>query len=119
MNTTNEADVKPSLKGTLHRDLAAFRSERERTEHGGNVETKCVTAFEGWESPASVPTGDQCRLLKHLRAQPKASVSALGRNVYCYLRRVQADVNALEATVQVMRSPGSVGGTAVRAKQPR
>ena len=54
-------------------------------------------------------------MLKHLRAQPKASVSVLGRNVYCYLRRVQADVKVLEATARVTRSPGGVGGTAVRA----
>ena len=110
----DEADVTLSLEGSLNDDLAAFRSAWERTERGEKVETERVIAFESWEALASVLTGERYRLLKHLRTQPEASVSALARNVHRHLRRVQADVKALESIGLVKRAPGVVRATSAK-----
>ena len=107
-------EVKVVVGGTLADDLAAFRSAWERAERGEHVETERVLAFESWEGLASVLTGERYRLLRHLRAHPEPSVSALARSLGRHLRRVQADVRALEAAGLVDRSSGTVRAAADR-----
>jgi predicted transcriptional regulator len=59
-------------------------------------------------------TGERYRLLRHLHAHPEPSVSALARHVGRHLRRVQADIRALEEAGLVDRSGGDVRATADR-----
>jgi predicted transcriptional regulator len=78
------------------------------------VEPERVLAFESWEALASVLTVERYRLLRHLLAHPEPSISALARSLGRHLRRVQADVRALEAAGLVDRSGGSVRAAADR-----
>ena len=98
-------DMKISVGGSLNDDPAAFRSAWER---GEAVQPERVLAFESWEGLASVMTGQRYRLLRHLHAQPEASVSALARHLGRHLRRVQEDIRALEHARLVDRSTGMV-----------
>lgn len=107
-------EMKVVVGGTLADDLAAFRSAWERAKRGEHVETERVLTFESWEGLASVLTGERYRLLRHLRAHPEPSISALARSLGRHLRRVQADVHALEAAGLVRRSEGFVRATADR-----
>jgi len=61
-----------------------------------------------------VLTGERYKLLRHLRAHPEPSVSALARSVGRHLRRVQADVRALEEAGLIDRSTGTVRAAADR-----
>ncbi len=106
--------MKVVVGGALADDLAAFRSAWERAERGEHVEAERVLAFESWEGLASVLTGERYRLLRHLRAHPEPSVSALARGLRRHLRRVQADVRALENAGLVDRSGGGVRAAADR-----
>ncbi len=107
-------DIKVSVGGTLKDDLAAFRSAWERADRGETVQPERVLAFESWEGLASVMTGERYRLLRHLHAQPEPSVSALARHLGRHLRRVQADIRALEQAGLVDRSSGMVRAAADR-----
>jgi len=107
-------EVKLIVGGTLADYLAAFRSAWERAEKGETVAPERVLAFQSWEALASVLTGERYRLLRHLRAHPEPSVSALARHLGRHLRRVQADVQALEAAGLVDRTHGEVRATADR-----
>ncbi|HEY1935722.1 MAG TPA: hypothetical protein VGG99_27255 [Acetobacteraceae bacterium] len=71
-------------------------------------------AFESWEGLASVMTGERYRLLRHLRAHPEPSVSALARALRRQYRRVHADVAALEEAGLLDRSQGIVRTTTDR-----
>lgn len=106
--------VKIIVGGTLQDDLAAFRDAWTRAEHGDRVEPEHVVAFESWEGLAAVMTGERYRLLRHLHAHPAPSVSALARSLGRHLRRVQADVRALEDAGLVDRSAGNVRAAADR-----
>jgi predicted transcriptional regulator len=101
-------EIRVSVGGSLKDDLAAFRSAWERTERGEAVAPERVLAFESWERLASVLTGERYRLLRHLHAQPEASVSALARHLGRHLRRVQEDIRVLEQAGLVDRSEGTV-----------
>ncbi len=59
-------------------------------------------------------TGERYRPPRHLRAHPEPSVSALARGLGRHLRRVQADVRALESAGLVDRSSGTVRAAADR-----
>jgi predicted transcriptional regulator len=107
-------DMRVIVGGGLKDDLAAFRSAWERAERGEEVPPDRVLAFESWEGLASVMTGERYRLLRHLHAHPEPSISALARSLGRHLRRVQADVHALEQAGLVDRSMGSVRATADR-----
>ena len=100
--------------GGLHEDLAAFRFAWEQAERGAYVRPERVLAFESWEGMASVLTGERYRLLRHLHAHPEPSVSALARSLGRHLRRVQADVQALERAGLVDRTAGDVRAAADR-----
>ena len=106
--------VKVAVGGSLADDLAAFRSAWERTERGEAVQPEVVVTFESWEGLAKLLTGERYKLLRHLRAHPEPSVSALARNVGRHLRRVQADVRALEGAGLIDRSTGTVRAAADR-----
>src|SRR4051794_4494421 len=107
-------EVKITVGGDLADDLAAFRSAWERAANRGEVQSERVVAFESWELLASVLTGERYRLLRHLRAHPEPSVSALARHLGRHLRRVQVDIRALEKAGLVDRSGGGVRATADR-----
>jgi predicted transcriptional regulator len=94
--------------------LLAFRSAWERAERGEAVTPERVLAFESWEGLASILTGERHRLLRHLHAHPEPSISALARSLDRHLRRVQADVRALETAGLVDRSTGALRVTADR-----
>ncbi len=106
--------VKVIVGGDLSDDLAAFRDAWKRAERGEAVTPERVLAFESWEGLASVLTGERFRLLRHLHAHPEPSVSALARSLGRHLRRVQADVRALEGAGLVERSDGEVRAAADR-----
>ncbi len=106
--------LKVMVGGSLQEDLAAFRSAWERSECGEDVAPERVLAFESWEGLAAVLTGERYRLLRHLHAHPEPSVSALARGLGRHLRRVQADVRALESAGLIDRSTGSVRTTTDR-----
>jgi predicted transcriptional regulator len=106
--------LKVIVGGGLKDDLASFRSAWERTERGEHVTPERVLAFESWEGLARVLTGERYRLLRHLHAHPAASISALARSLGRHLRRVQADVRALEQAGLVDRSEGGVRAAADR-----
>ncbi len=101
-------EMKIMVGGSLKDDLAAFRSAWERTEHGEQVKPERVLAFESWEALARVLTRERHKLLRHLHAHPEPSISALARHLGRHLRRVQADVRALESAGLVDRSAGDV-----------
>ena len=107
-------EVKIVVGGSLTDDLAAFRSAWERAERGEDVRPERVLAFESWDGLARVLTGERYRLLRHLHAHPAPSVSALARSLGRHLRRVQADVQALEDAGLIDRSTGAVRTTADR-----
>jgi predicted transcriptional regulator len=107
-------EMKVIVGGNLKDDLAAFQSAWERTERGEEVKPERVLAFESWEGLAAVLTGERYRLLRHLHAHPEPSVSALARHLGRHLRRVQADVQALEKAGLVDRSEGVVRAVADR-----
>jgi predicted transcriptional regulator len=109
-------DVKVLVGGSLHDDLAAFRSAWERAGRGEDVQTERVLAFESWEGLASVLTGERYRLLRHVHAHPEPSVSALARSLGRQFRRVHADVRALEDAGLIDRSAGEVRATADRIR---
>ncbi len=106
--------VKVAVGGRLADDLAAFRSAWERAERGEAVSPEVVLTFESWEGLAKLLTGERYKLLRHLRAHPEPSVSALARNMGRHLRRVQADVKALEGAGLIDRSTGTVRAAADR-----
>jgi predicted transcriptional regulator len=107
-------EIKLIVGGGLQDDLEASRSAWQRAERGEVVRPERVLAFESWEGLASVMTGERYRLLKHLHAHPEPSISALARSLGRHLRRVQADVHALERAGLVDRSTGSVRAAADR-----
>ena len=107
-------EIKVTVGGSLQEDLAAFRHAWEQAEHGQVSAPDRMLAFESWEGLASVLTGERFKLLRHLHAHPEPSISALARNVGRHLRRVQADVHALEQAGLVDRSQGFVRTTADR-----
>jgi predicted transcriptional regulator len=107
-------EIKVSVGGGLKDDLAALRSAWEQADRGEPVQPERVLAFESWEGLASVMTGERYRLLRHLHAQPEASVSALARHLGRHLRRVQEDVRVLEQAGLVDRSQGVVRAAADR-----
>jgi predicted transcriptional regulator len=98
--------------GSLKNDLAAFRDAWDRAERGEEVKPENVVFFESWEGLASVLTGERYRLLRHLHAHPEPSISALARHLGRHLRRVQADVHALEDAGLIDRSTGTVRAAA-------
>lgn len=91
----------------LEEDAAAFLDAWHRAERGEHVD-ETVLAFESWEALAAVMTGERYRLLRHVRAHPEPSVSALARALGRQYRRVHADVAALEEVGLVERSGGAV-----------
>jgi predicted transcriptional regulator len=97
---------------SLKDDLAAFRDAWERAERGEEIKPEIVVSFASWEGLASVLTGERYRLLRHLHAHPEPTISALARHLGRHLRRVQADVHALEDAGLVDRSTGTVRATA-------
>lgn len=107
-------EVRVVVGGNLADDLNAFRSAWDRAEKGGEVHPERVLAFESWEVLSSVLTGERYKLLRHLHAHPEPSVSALARHIGRHLRRVQADIRALEDAGLVDRSQGDVRTTADR-----
>nr|WP_294508014.1 MarR family transcriptional regulator [uncultured Rhodopila sp.] len=107
-------EIKLIVGGSLAEDLAAFRHAWEQAERGETGAPDRVLAFESWEALAGVMTGERYRLLRHLHAHPEVSVSALARHLGRHLRRVQADVRALEEAGLVDRSQGHVRTTADR-----
>jgi len=106
--------MKVMVGGSLKDDLAAFRSAWQRAERGEPVRPERVLAFESWEGLSRVLTGERYKLLRHLRAHPEPSVSALARHLGRHLRRVQADVRALEDAGLIDRSAGVVRAAADR-----
>ena len=76
--------------------------------------TERVLSFVGWDGLANVMTGERYRLMRHLHAQPAASVSALARDLGRQYRRVHADVTALETVGLIDRSGGKVRATVDR-----
>ncbi len=106
--------LKIAVGGDLKGDLAAFRSAWERAERGEAAAPGRVLAFESWDGLAAVLTGERYRLLRHVHAFPEPSVSALARSLGRHLRRVQADVRALEHAGLIDRSSGTVRATADR-----
>ena len=98
---TNE--VRVVVGGSLADDLAAFRCAWEHAARGEDVQPERVLSFESWDRLSSVLTGERYRLLRHLRAHPEASVSALARHLGRHLRRVQVDVSALEEAGLLLR----------------
>jgi predicted transcriptional regulator len=107
-------DVKIVVGGSAEDDAAAFVNTWERAERGKHIEPERVLAFESWAGLARVMTGERYRLLRHLRAHPEPSISALARGLGRHLRRVQADVRALEEAGLIDRSEGTVRTTADR-----
>ena len=103
-----------SHDGSLKDDLAAFRTAWERAERGEEVKPEIVVFFDSWEGLASVLTGERYRLLRHLHAHPEPSISALARHLGRHLRRVQADVHALEDAGLIDRSTRIVRAAADR-----
>ena len=97
----------------LRDDATAFLAAWHRAE-AGDTTTERVLAFESWDGLALVMTGERYRLLRHLHAQPAASVSALARDLGRQYRRVHADVAALEAVGLIDRSSGKVRATVDR-----
>jgi predicted transcriptional regulator len=87
---------------------AAFVSTWQRAARGETVAPSRVLSFESWDALASVLTGERFRLLRHLHLHPEPSVSALARSLHRHLRRVQADVRALESAGLIDRSHGRV-----------
>jgi predicted transcriptional regulator len=106
-------DMKIVVGGTLKDDAAAFLAAWHRAE-AGDTTTERVLAFESWDGLAHVMTGERYRLLRHLLAQPAASVSALARELGRQYRRVHADVAALESVGLIDRSSGKVCTTTDR-----
>jgi predicted transcriptional regulator len=102
--------------GGLQDDLAAFRDAWERTERGEEVKPEIAVVFASWEGLASVLTGARYRLLRHLHAHPEPSISAPARGLGRHLRRVQADVHALEDAGLIDRSTGTVRAAADRIR---
>jgi predicted transcriptional regulator len=107
-------DLKVVVGGDLADDLAAFRSAWQQAERGETVAPDRVLAFESWNGLAAVLTGERYRLLRHLRAHPEPSVSALARSLGRHLRRVQEDVRVLEEAGLIDRSDGTVRTAADR-----
>ena len=77
-NSPKMTNLKIVVGGNLKDDAAAFRAAWHRAE-AGDTTTERVLAFESWDGLAHVMTGERYRLLRHLHAQPAASVSALAR----------------------------------------
>ena len=94
------------------RRSVARRSSRTTNSKasGGNP----TGASVGFPPLASVMTGERYRLLRHLHAQPEASVSALARHLGRHLRRVQEDLRILEQVGLVDRSGGMARAAANR-----
>ena len=106
-------DLKIVVGGTIKDDATAFLAAWHRAE-AGDTTAERVLAFESWDGLAHVMTGERYRLLRHLHAEPAASVSALARDLGRQYRRVHADVAALEAVGLIDRSGGNVRVTADR-----
>lgn len=107
-------EMKVIVGGSLKDDLTAFRSAWSRAERGEAVTPERTLAFASWEGLASVMTGERYRLLRHVHAHPEPSISALARNLGRHLRRVQADVHALEKVGLLDRATGTLRATADR-----
>lgn len=93
---------------------ATFLDTWGRAARGEAVAARRVLSFESWEALASVMTAERYRLLRHLRRQPEPSISALAQHLDRHLRRVQADVYALEAAGLITRTDGRVEATVDR-----
>jgi predicted transcriptional regulator len=100
--------------GSLKDDLAAFRSAWVNAENGQTAPAETVIAFESREGLASLMTKERFKLLRYLHAHPEPSISALARGLGRHLRRVQADVHALEGAGLIDRQLGYLRTTADR-----
>lgn len=107
-------ELEIEVGGTAEHDAAAFIDTWERPSRGQHVKPTRVLSFESWEGLARVMTGERYRLLRHLHAHPEPSISALARGLGRHLRRVQADVHALEEAGLIERENGIVRTTADR-----
>ena len=105
---------KIAIGGSLAENLSAFLAAWEQAEDGQITQTDIVVTFDSWEVLSEILTGERYNLLRYLRAHPEPSVSALARNVGRHLRRVQADVKALEGAGLIDRSTGTVRAAADR-----
>jgi predicted transcriptional regulator len=106
-------DLTITVGGTLEDDAVSFLNAWKRAEKGEQVHER-VLAFESWEGLAAVMTGERYRLLRHIHAQPEASVAGLARALGRQYRRVHADVAALEQAGLLDRSEGRVRATTDR-----
>jgi predicted transcriptional regulator len=106
-------EMKVSVGGSLEDDAAAFLDAWHRADRGEPVNER-VLAFESWDGLAAVMTGERYRLLRHVRAHPAPSISALARDLGRHYRRVHADVTALEKAGLLARGPTSLHTTADR-----
>lgn len=84
---------------TKTRFLAAIR----RAE-SGNHSCESHLTFESWEGLSKVLTGKRLELLRHLHAQPAASIAELGRALGRDYKRVYQDVEILTATGLIHRT---------------
>ena len=91
--------------GSIEEEGKAFLDAWHKAERDEPVQDRTLT-FESWDAIARVLTGRRYELLKHLRAHPSPSVSALARALGRQYRRVHADVAALEAIGLIERANG-------------
>jgi predicted transcriptional regulator len=84
---------------TKARFLAAIR----RAEAGDLTSDSHLT-FESWEALSRVLTGKRLEMLRHLHAQPAASVAELGRALARDYKRVHEDVEILTASGLIVRT---------------
>jgi predicted transcriptional regulator len=101
------------IGGTAADDGAAFLAAWRRAEAGDQAEDR-VLAFESLDAFLALVSPERLRLLRHVRASPEPSVSALARALHRAYRRVHGDVTALAEAGLLDRTGGAVRATADR-----
>lgn len=105
--------LKIQIGGTAADDAAAFLAAWRRAEAGDDAQDR-ILAFESLDAFLALVSPERLRLLRHLRARPEPSVSALARALHRPYRRVHGDVTALAAAGLLDRSAGAIRTTADR-----
>jgi predicted transcriptional regulator len=101
------------IGGTAADDGAAFLAAWRRAEAGDQAQDR-ILAFESLDAFVALVSPERLRLLRHVRAHPEPSVSALARALHRPYRRVHGDVAALAEAGLLDRTDGAIRAAADR-----
>jgi len=96
-----EVEVGQGLRGTLAEIGAAWKA----AEAGLPVEPSSKLCFVDWAALCAVLTPKRYELIRQLRREPAAGIRALARTLGRDVKRVHADVVALEELGLIRRDP--------------